>query len=553
MKRENKFRLAIILFTIILFTGCSEDWLKEEPPHLITTTSIYSNYNGFITGLNGLTSLVREERTRLGGNDMFVNGTDNMVANLATNIAEFATLTQDWNLTTAETTVIVENFAWLYSVINAANTVLTQVETRDDVDWTIGPASAEENKNRVIAEAKAIRAWAYRHLTFLWGDVPLNLEESSGSNIKTDWVRTSVAEVRAKMKSDWLFAEQYLTVEPRIGGSITKGAVEHYLSELYLVEDNPDSALFWANKCINTPEYRLVTNRYGVKADEPGVPFMDMFYDGNTLRRQGNTESLWSWENEYGITGSGGSLVRRWHSSRYDLISIGGVQPLQITVERGGRGIARMSFTKWALDIYEPQDDRFSQTAVRKYFILSDASQNSPAPADRLPPGYHYGDTIKLDWSQDITPTYRNVFTWPFSRKFESALPNDLTASRSYDDQIYLRLADTYLLKAEAQFLLGNAEGAAQTINIIRARSHASPVTAAQINMDFILEERSRELFLEEHRRYTLLRTGTWLERVRAYNKNGGQTATERELLMPIPQSVIDANLTSPMPQNPGY
>jgi starch-binding outer membrane protein, SusD/RagB family len=73
------------------------------------------------------------------------------------------------------------------------------------------------------------------------------------------------------------------------------------------------------------------------------------------------------------------------------------------------------------------------------------------------------------------------------------------------------------------------------------------------VDIDFILDERSRELFLEEHRRWTLLRTGKWLERVRAYNNNGGAHITERDLLFPIPQSVIDANLTKEMPQNPGW
>lgn len=71
--------------------------------------------------------------------------------------------------------------------------------------------------------------------------------------------------------------------------------------------------------------------------------------------------------------------------------------------------------------------------------------------------------------------------------------------------------------------------------------------------MDFILDERSRELFLEEHRRWILLRTGKWLERTRAFNNFGGENIQERDTLFPIPQTVIDANLNSQMPQNPGF
>src|SRR5690606_15029776 len=115
-------------------------------------------------------------------------------------------------------------------------------------------------------------------------------------------------------------------------------------------------------------------------------------------------------------------------------------------------------------------------------------------------------------------------------------------------------LAETYLLKAEAQFKLGNNAGAAETINIIRRRAHTHEISASDVTLDFILDERSRELITEEHRRYTLLRTGKWLERVQAYNFAGGhQTAAARDTLYPIPQVVIDAHLTTEMPQNPGF
>ena len=99
----------------------------------------------------------------------------------------------------------------------------------------------------------------------------------------------------------------------------------------------------------------------------------------------------------------------------------------------------------------------------------------------------------------------------------------------------------------------GASAEAAETINIIRRRSNASDIGASDVNIDFILDERSRELFNEEYRRYTLLRTGKWLERTRAHNFFGGERISERDTLFPIPQSVIDANLTSPMPQNPGF
>jgi hypothetical protein len=93
----------------------------------------------------------------------------------------------------------------------------------------------------------------------------------------------------------------------------------------------------------------------------------------------------------------------------------------------------------------------------------------------------------------------------------------------------------------------------AVAINTLRTRAHAPLVTPAQIDLDFILDERSRELFSEEERRYTLVRTGKLVERVKLHNVISGPVITDRDKLLPIPQNVIDANLSKVFPQNPGY
>ncbi len=248
--------------------------------------------------------------------------------------------------------------------------------------------------------------------------------------------------------------------------------------------------------------------------------------------------------------------MRRYHSATgpHAQMVISGVKPLQFTVERGSRGIGREQPTKFAFDLYEKQDDRFSNYAIRHFYILKNASDNAPAPADLLPPGYHYGDTIKESYTPDLVGTTNTTnLRYPCVRKYDAAVPEIIDLPQTYNDQTYLRLAETYLLKAEAQFKLGDKAGAAETLNTVRRRSHASDITAANVTLDFILDERSRELLGEEHRRYTLLRTGKWLERVAAYNHRGGQTIAPRDTLFPIPQVVIDANLTLKMPQNPGF
>jgi hypothetical protein len=281
---------------------------------------------------------------------------------------------------------------------------------------------------------------------------------------------------------------------------------------------------------------------------------MDMFYNGNSNRSEGNTEALWVFPYEFEVIGGSGAIMRRWHVSRYESARFAGKSNvLKKTAERGGRGLGRMSLTKWAIDNYEDQDDRASNYAIRKFFVLKTSDENAGAGADVLPSGYQYGDTVWMDWSKDIDNNSENRTNWPYSRKWDSAYESFVDDAFQYNDLIYLRLAETYLLKAEAQLALNDKDGAAATLNMIRERSNASPITGAEVDLDFILDERSRELLAEEQRRITLLRTGKWLERVREYNHNGGQTARDIDILFAIPQDVIDANLTLPMENNPGH
>src|SRR5690554_2163155 len=229
-----KSKITYITFLLILIlTGCNNDEsLQEIPPHIITSDRLYTNYSGFEMGINGAYSEIRYEIRDAGMPfQIFVTGTDNMSPNY---ISSFGTLASKWgDVNNSENSYLRDTFNWLYGIINAANTLLERAEN-EEVDWSGGPGSESENKNYVLAEARAIRAWSYRHLTYLWGDVPLSLAESSGSSIKTDWERTPVNEVRAQILEDLLFAEQYIPVEP-VPGRMSKGAVQHLLAEMYLV------------------------------------------------------------------------------------------------------------------------------------------------------------------------------------------------------------------------------------------------------------------------------------------------------------------------------
>ncbi|MEJ7691858.1 RagB/SusD family nutrient uptake outer membrane protein [Daejeonella sp.] len=539
MRKLNKIVIALLIVT--LFHGCSKDALVENSPSVVLPENLYVNKAGFDAGINGLYDQVRRSRSgnTLGSVGAMMTGpayvgTDNAYANWRDGLED---IYNNWGIIN---NAAVDHFrlewAWLYETINAANTITTRAEN-PNISWSA------TDKNLVLAEARAIRAWSYRHLTYMWGPVPLTLTESSGSTIKTDWVRAPVSEVQAAMEADWLFAEQHLPVTSTLNGKILKGVAQHYLAELYLAQGKDAQARDMALKVTTNNNYRLVTARYGVKATQPGTPFTDMFLDGNSNRAQGNTEALWVLQAELNVIGGEpNNVMRRYWVNRYYSFTQGGRNPFLVSAEYGGRGIGRYGPTKWALGIYPAGDDRGSDFAWRFNYAI-----NNPAG---IPAGLKLGDIIQLDRTSNEKTVNAN---WPHTRKWDYASPVDPNVDRAYNDQVYLRSADTYLLLAEAQMKTGAPGDAATTINVLRNRAKAPTVSAAQINLDFILDERSRELFSEEERRYTLLRTGKLLERVRLYNVLARTTIADRDLLFPIPQSVIDANLTLKMPNNPGY
>jgi hypothetical protein len=126
----------------------------------------------------------------------------------------------------------------------------------------------------------------------------------------------------------------------------------------------------------------------------------------------------------------------------------------------------------------------------------------------------------------------------------------------SYKDVYAIRLAETLLIRAEAYLGLNNNGAAAADINTIRNRANATPVGAANVTIDYILDERARELYAEEHRSITLLRLGKLVERVKKYNSNPlrfGADIKSHNNLWPIPQSEIDLNIDAVLTQNPGY
>jgi hypothetical protein len=117
-----------------------------------------------------------------------------------------------------------------------------------------------------------------------------------------------------------------------------------------------------------------------------------------------------------------------------------------------------------------------------------------------------------------------------------------------------MRLPETYLLRAEAYLGKGQTGPAADDINVVRTRAQAPLITAGDVTIDYILDERARELYGEEFRMLTLGRLGLIYDRTKKYGLPAAQASIQPyNNLLPIPQSVIDLNSQVPMAQNTGY
>ncbi len=556
--KNIKFAIIAVVFISIGFQGCKKDFLQEKPKDKIYADNLLVNYDGFVNMMNGTYAWVRAEKGRTyspgdnpaNGGIPFTRcsiwnlGTDNGFMN--NGVGEEIFLNWPTNINSGMN-VFKSTFEWLYLIVNSCNMVIERAGN-PDVDWQgANAAQNETKKNYIIAQARVIRAWAYRHLTYTWGDVPLSLKEVSGETYRNDWERTPVAEVRAQMILDLQFGVDHLPMRDENQGKVNGAFASHYLAETYLAMGEYLKAETAAQKLCEGTDYQLMTQRFGVNAGKPGVAFMDVFT--NPFYKDGNKEVLFillNVEPEKVSYGSEPSIYPRnmWQTyySKDDVI-----KKLNIDVfhtYNGGKGAGRYSITAPALGWYEAQDDRFSEYAIKKTLVMPDAT--GKLVTVRTCSTAHTITEGKYDLDN---------YLWPSTRKWEwvNPIPAQATSSDQYNSLIYLRLADTYLVLAEAFFKQGKTGDAAFWINKVRERSHATPITAADVTIDFILDERSRELVTEEHRRYALLRTGKLVERVQLYNDFAGPTIANAPALFPIPQSVIDANTGRKMEQNPGY
>jgi hypothetical protein len=424
---------------------------------------------------------------------------------------------------------------WAYEVINNANAVIVNVEN------PLLGGMTQANKNSINGEARFFRAYAYNILATCFGKVPLITEPLTAP--KTDFTRATLDEVNNQLVQDLTFAATNLpdidNVKSNSKGKMyaraNKAMAQQLLAEVYLRMGKPDLAEAQCNTIIGSTKFSLTTARFGTRLSSPGDAFSDMFWYGNERRSQSNKESIWVIEFENPNTVVGGvtnspQQRRVWGAAYHE------VTGMKLTDSLGGRTNARLRLSNWVLyNLYEPGDIRNSQNNIRRRFWYN------------LPGDPKFGQAVPYAGTDTL---FRLA---PHSTKWYQFDPADEFGFAMIKDIIVMRLGETYLLLAEAQFRQNKKTEAAATLTTLRARSNAGPVTAGQVTLDFILDERARELLAEENRRMTLMRTGKLVDRATALNGDKITGLAGKNLLLPVPQSEINLNIGAPLGQNDGY
>lgn len=577
------FKYIMLSLFFIFGSSCNEkEFLEEVPLDFFSPENSYVTSEDFESAITELYSRVRYcayHSSGSSGSYPYLTSTDiaqdgryqlNSTARFGGHsvylVPTNSTVTTHWNM-------------W-YKLIANANTIISRV---DESELT------EEEKKEVVVEARFMRAFGYRYLVYLYGGVPLNLEEVTSP--KTDYTRASKEDVLRQMVEDMSEAANVL---PGIGevsdGRISNLVAYHYLAETYVSLGEYEKAIAAASVVINDPNTSLMTERFGSMANQqpadqylnftqPGDVYWDLFRVGNQNRSSGNKESLWVIQYEVDVTGGGLTSTGNWsvvNTTRGESANVleriagpvawmtfkdpsdaeGSLGSPQSNYNSGGAGVSLMRNTDWFLnDLWESDWDNDIRNAPHN--IVRDFVYNNPNSAYYGKSSVEYPSPTWIAQNWRWYP-YPSKITTPgqhpdelYKNKDDATLMS--TAGSTYRDNYMLRLAETHLLRAEAYLGKSDLINAAKDINAVRERSKANPVLPADVTLDYILDERARELVYEEPRRITLHRTGKLVERVRKCNTLNKDEIQDYHGLWPIPHSFIEANTGAVIDQNPGY
>ncbi len=497
----NIKNLIILATATASFAACSEDFLTVPAEGKALTSNYYKNEAEAFSGLVATYDIMKKNSggfenmiamLNAGSDDHFAGGGGDSDGR---GIQSFSNYSQDgytipqsfWN----------DHFQGVFR----ANILLQKVPSTT-MDANV--------KKRFVAEAKALRALYYFNLVRMFKNVPLFTEPVVPAEIY-NVTQAKPEEVYAQIEKDLTEAITDLpaTISATENGRVTKGAAKALLGKVYLYEGKNSLAAAQLAEVNGTPGgtsqfgYKLLTN------------FKDLWVVNNKF----NSESIW----EAVHTNQGNSYWGIWGSGKDEGNSL--------NVMVGPRNYVRKDNS--APDL--PSGWSFSVFTQEFY----DFMKNDP----RLDATVLDLKTLKAEGKADYAPGYKD--TGYFLNKFTPRMADVTTglgdAVLNYQQDTYIiRLADTYLMEAEA--LGGTGARAQALLTAVRARVGLPPVA---VSMAAIKAERRRELAGEGHRFFDLVR---WGDAATALASRGFKAGKNE--IFPIPYAEL---INTKLVQNPGY
>lgn len=565
------------LLLVAILGGACKKKLKEYNPSGVTGENLYATPAGFESLVNAVYSYQRFWYGKEAGYAMTEAGTDLWAPGRSyTDRPTYLSLLDYKNLNGVNAVVQAE-WAKFYAALNLCNVGLSR----------ISQSGLPANIQRIrTAELRFLRAFYNWHIVETWGDAPFTTTEIQGAVTVSH--RISAKTIYDQIIADLEHACGNLPKTTPDYGRATKAAAQAFLSRVYLTRGYgstvvadlaPDPSYF--QKAIDTAKAVILNGGYSLVPSYADLWPMNKVRNPEVIYAVNYTVSDAYWD----ITGPGfpdadGSTANinqygdnnghMMFLTRYEDFT-GGATVRDLI---NGRAFQRYAPTLHLLNLFDvSKDSRYEGSFQTVWFATKATPAKAPIAAMAV------GDTSLAVYKDEIPAKNNKYYQFdqsdiydiagnkaylgkmtPNLKKFMDPTRKDFSIAQSARDAFVIRYAEIYLIIAEAYTKLGNTADAATYVNVIRDRA-AKPgkkadmiVSAGDITLDFILDERAREFAGEQLRWFDLKRTGKLEERVKAHNPNiGGNFVSPTHWLRPIPQNQMDAVSNSDFKQNPGY
>ncbi len=571
----KKIKILIALTFILGFLSCSDSFLDIKPLSIFTPESIYTDETGFKGVLVTLRKNLRFEfYGQVGAIGCEIISSDMAIAANKGADAMHNYDTQLLPTGTGSTYNFFELWDVAYNQIRNANVVLSRIEKAD--------IKNETTKKEIVAEALFHRSYWYYRLVHVFGDVPFLSKEYTEPKI--DFYTHARKTILTKIQEDMNVAVLSLPVNV-VPGAVSRAAGYHMLAKICLANSKFNEAVTAATAAINGGN-SLMTARFGQVASDPKYNVIWDLHQKENKSLSNNKEALLVVQDKYGfpdaeVVGGTNSLRRYapcwWNnyikdpSGKHAMTDASGNKYTILW----GRGVGYVrTINYYNYDIWKDPKDLRHDTLVN-WFPTEKFVYNNPTSA-------YYLQKAQIKYS-NAKDTIHCWFPFPYYKIYVADEERPLQPYGGHSDWYVFRLAETYLLRAEAYYWLNDFQKAADDINMVRNRAKATPVTAAQVDINYILDERARELYTEEPRKTELTRIAFimaennklgysianfstknyWYDRImekNAFYKAGNilwgtnvYKLSPFHVLWPVPASAIESNAGGVINQNIGY